>query len=186
MIFLRTREEDSKLMLWLSPFLAVFVMLIFGGIVLALLGLPILRGLSIFFIEPLSSWRGISELLLKSIPLALCGMGLAFGFKGGVWNIGAEGQLAVGALAASFVALLFYDMEGWYILPLVLLSGVWGGILWGMIPALLKIWSGASEILTSLMLAYVGGLPLRARGHGPLKEPDGDNFPVTSLFSDGA
>jgi simple sugar transport system permease protein len=186
MLILKPREEGSRLMLWLSPFFAVFVMWVFGGVMFWVLGLPVLEGLGVFFLDPLLSLRGWSELLLKAIPLALCGLGLSFGFRAGIWNIGAEGQLLMGALGGSVVALYFYEVEGFWVLVLVLLGGVLGGMLWGLIPALLKTWSGASEILTSLMLTYVAGLFLSAMVHGPLRDPDGYNFPESRLFSDSS
>ena len=186
MKILKERNEESKIMRWLSPFLAFGLMLAFGGVTFHILGVAAIEGMYVFFIEPLTTLRGWSECLLKTIPIALCAMGLAFCFRANLWNIGAEGQLLMGGIGASIVAIWFGESEGLHILPLVLLGGILGGVLWALIPALLRNLTNASEILTSLMLTYVAALLLRSLLYGPLKAPDSYNFPESSLFGDAA
>ena len=111
---------------------------------------------------------------------------LSLGFRAGVWNIGAEGQLVLGGIFGSIVALFFYEKTGFYIIPLILIAGIVGGMLWAGIVAFLRTKFNANEILTSLMLSYVASLLLNLLIHGPLKDPDGFNFPESRLFSDSA
>ncbi len=103
-----------------------------------------------------------------------------------MWNIGAEGQLVVGSIAASAVALYFYESGGAHILPLMVLAGALGGMLWAAIPALLKTRFNTNEILVSLMLVYVAQLLVSWLVHGPMMDPDGFNFPQSRLFDDPA
>ena len=92
-----------------------------------------------FFISPISNSYGVSELLLKASPLALIAIGLAFCFKNNLYNIGAEGQLTMGAIFGGGIGIYFHEVNGFWLLPLMIASGAIGGALWGMIPALLKI-----------------------------------------------
>jgi len=112
--------------------------------------------------------------------------GLAAGFRANVWNIGAEGQLTAGAIAAGGVALTFWGEEGWWILPLVCFAGLAGGMVWGAIPAFLRPRFGVNEILVSLMLTYVASLMLSMLVFGPWKDPEGYNFPQSRMFSEAA
>jgi simple sugar transport system permease protein len=134
----------------------------------------------------LNSLDGIAELFVKATPLVLIAVGLSFGFRANIWNIGAEGQLTLGALAGGGVALLFFNVDTPFLLPAMLVSGVLGGMAWAAIPAILKTRFGTNEILTSLMLTYIGLLVLGYLIHGPWKDPDGQNFPESRLFHDAA
>ncbi len=104
--------------------------------------------------------RGIAELPVKATPLVLIATGLAIGFRAGVWNIGAEGQFTIGALAGGSVALAVYPGGGFWLLPLMMLAGMLGGMAWAAIPAFLRTRFNANEILVSLMLSYVAVLLL--------------------------
>ncbi len=108
------------------------------------------------------------------------------GSGAGVWNIGAEGQFTVGALAGGSVALAFWEVDGAWLLPLMALGGILGGMAWAAIPAFLRTRFNANEILVSLMLTYVAVLLLSVLVHGPLRDPDGMNFPESRLFHDSA
>jgi simple sugar transport system permease protein len=113
-------------------------------------------------------------------------VGLAIGFRADVHNIGADGQLTVGAIAAGCVALYFDGVEAPWVLPLMLVAGALGGMAWAAIPALLRTRFNTSEILVSLMLVYVAYLLLSYLVHGPLRDPDGFNFPQSKMFGDSA
>jgi general nucleoside transport system permease protein len=162
--------------------MAVGLTLIGGAILFALLGKPPLQTLLMVFVEPLTSLRGIAELLVKATPLILIAIGLAAGFRGGIWNIGAEGQFTVGALSGGAVALAVYPETGPWLLPLMALGGILGGMAWAAIPALLRTRFNTNEILVSLMLTYVATLLLSSLIHGPLRDPQGFNFPESRLF----
>ena len=125
-------------------------------------------------------------MLLKATPLCLIAIGLSFCFKSNNWNIGAEGQLTFGGIVGGGVALLFYNHEGFYVLPLIILAGAIGGMIFAMIPAILKIYFNTNEILVSLMLVYVSKLLLDYLVVGPWSNPEGFNFPETRQFSDSA
>jgi simple sugar transport system permease protein len=150
------------------------------------LGQPAGAALYTFIIAPVSTFNGIAELGVKAAPLVLIGVGLAIGFRANVWNIGAEGQLILGAIFGGGIGLWAGDDTGFWILPAMILGGAVGGALWAAIPALLKTRFNASEILTSLMLTYVAQLLLIYLVVGPWKDPEGYGFPQTRLFGEGA
>lgn len=180
------RQTPSKTMVYLSPILALFLSMFAGIFLFLVMGVSPPAALYAFFIEPISTTYGLSELCVKATPLILIGVALSLGFKAGVWNIGAEGQLTIGGLCGGAVALFFYEQEGFYIIPLMLGAGILGGMAWAAIVAFLRVRFNANEILTSLMLSYVAGLFLNLMVHGPLKDPEGFNFPESRMFSDSA
>ncbi len=180
------RQTPSRYMVYLSPVLALLLSLLAGVFLFLIMGVSPIAALHAFFIEPVSTSYGISELGVKATPLILIGVALALGFKAGVWNIGAEGQLTLGGLCGGAVGLYFYNKTGFHILPLMLLAGILGGMAWASIVAFLRVKFNANEILTSLMLSYVAGLVLNLMVHGPLKDPDGFNFPESRILSESA
>ncbi len=182
MIRLIKRPEPSRVMVYLAPVIALVLTLLAGLLLFFLLGVPVGEALYAFFVEPISTRYGLAELGVKAAPLILIGAALSLGFRAQVWNIGAEGQLVAGAITGGAVALWFYEVEAWYVLPLMMLAGIAGGMAWASIPALLKTRFNASEILTSLMLTYIAGLLLSLLVHGALRDPDGFNFPESRLF----
>src|SRR5258708_13309078 len=121
-----------------SPLIAAAAMLATGFMMFALIGKAPVNALYVFFVQPLSSIYGWGELLLKATPLALCGLGLALGFSANVWNIGAEGQLTLGAICGGGVALFFSAELGRLAIPAILTAGILGGAPWAAIPAVLR------------------------------------------------
>jgi len=186
MLRLEPRAEPSAVMSYLSPLLAVVLMLIGGLILFTVLGKDPIEGFRIFFLNPVSDLYGIGELLLKATPLMLVAIGLAIGFRANVWNIGAEGQYIMGGVAASAVALYFQDSEGIHVLILMVIAGCIGGMLWASVPAFLKTRFNTNEILVSLMLVYVAQLAVSWLVHGPMMDPDGFNFPQSAMFEESA
>ncbi len=180
------RRETSRKLLYLTPFLAVVLTVITGFFLFAAMGTNPLLALYHFFVSPLLSLYGLSELLVKGAPLIMIGVGLAIGFRANVWNIGAEGQLTLGAIAGGGIGLAFWNETGFWILPLMCLAGIAGGMLYAAIPAFLKTRFDVNEILTSLMLTYVATLFLSTLVYGPWKDPEGFNFPQSRLFTDSA
>jgi simple sugar transport system permease protein len=183
---LEARPEPSRRMMLASPLIAAVAMLLTGSVLFSFLGQDPVQAFYVYFIEPLTTAYGIGEWLLKATPLVLCGVGLAIGFRASVWNIGADGQLTMGAIAGGCVALFLGDAGGVWLLPLMLLAGALGGMLWAAIPALLRIRFNTNEILTSLMLVYVAYLILSYLVRGPLRDPMGFNFPQSEMFVDAA
>ncbi|MEM7268292.1 MAG: ABC transporter permease [Pseudomonadota bacterium] len=183
---LEPRKEASNAMIWLTPVVAVALTIIVGMALFAALGKDPVETIRLIFVQPFLDPYSRSELLVKGTPLVLIAIGLSLGFRAGVWNIGAEGQFIIGALAGGAMGLAFYDVEGIWLLPLMAVAGAAGGFAWAMIPALLKIRFNANEILVSLMLVYVAELWLSVLVAGPLRDPDGFNFPESRLFHDSA
>lgn len=186
MHLLEPREHPSSLMKWMSPIIALIAMLIFGGFLFLILGIPPIQALYIFFVEPITTLYGWSELAVKAIPLILIGLGLAVGFKAKLFNIGAEGQLTMGAVFGGGIAIFCHDQVGGWVLPCMILMGAIGGAVWGAIPALLKTHFNAEETLTTLMLNYVAFFILMYLINGPWRDPNGMNFPQSIMFSDNA
>ena len=169
-------------MVYVSPLLALAATLICGIGAFELLGIEPLRALHAFFIEPVSSRYGLAELGVKATPLIVIALGLAVGFRANVWNIGAEGQLTVGAIVGGGLALQFHDSDSALLLPAMLAAGILGGMAWAALPAFLRTHFNANEILTSLMLSYVAVLLLSYLVHGPWRDPGGYNFPESRVF----
>ncbi len=185
MLRLEARPQPSKLMSLASPLLALALTVVIGVILFMLLGKDPLRGLQVFFVEPVKSLYALSELSIKATPLVLIALGLAVCFRSNVWNIGAEGQFITGALAAGWVAMQAGPDTAWLgrgIVVPILLAGVLGGMAWAAIVALLRDRFNANEILVSLMLVYVAEMLLSWLVYGPWKDPKGYNFPQTITF----
>ena len=186
MIKLVKRPEHSTTMVYLSPVIALLLTLLSGILLFSLMGVNPFKALHAFFVQPLMSSYGWAELGVKATPLILIGVALSIGFRAGVWNIGAEGQLTLGAICGGGVALWFYEVDSIFVLPLMIIAGIAGGMAWAAIPAFLRTRFNANEILTSLMLTYVATLFLSFLVHGPWRDPDGFNFPESRIFSDSA
>ncbi|MFL5259735.1 MAG: ABC transporter permease [Hyphomicrobiales bacterium] len=184
MLLLERRSERSRAMAYASPLLAVALTLLIGGVIFAIRGLDPLDALYVYFVEPVTTVWSLQELVVKAAPLVIIAVGLAVCFRAGVWNIGAEGQLTMGAIFGSAIPVLFTSWQSPLTLPLMLLLGMAGGMSWAAIPAFLKNRFGANEILTSLMLVYVAQLLLDWLVRGPWRDPHGYNFPKTVAFED--
>ena len=185
-IRLEQRAELSRGMTYGSPLIAVMLSLLSGMVMFTLLGVNAFDAIFTFFISPVSSLAGWAELFVKATPLVLIAVGLSFGFRANVWNIGAEGQLTIGALAGGGLALAFFEVDTPILLPAMMVAGILGGMAWAAIPALLRTRYNTNEILTSLMFVYIGLLVLSYLIYGPWKAPDSYNFPESRLFHDAA
>jgi len=185
---LEARPEPSRLALWSAPLLATAATLCVGFIVFTALGRNPVAAFDAFFIAPVATRYGIAELLLKASPLMLIGTGLAIGYRANVWNIGAEGQLTLGALAGGGIALAVgeADVPSALLLPAMFIAGALAGMLWAAIPALLRTRCNANEILTSLLLVYVATLLWSWLGHGPWRDPEGYNCPQSKIVAANA
>ena len=187
MVFLikvQLREDYSNLIFYLSPLVAVALTLFFGSFIFLILDLSPIESFKIFFISPISNSYGISELFVKATPLAIIALGLSYCFKNNIYNIGAEGQLTMGAIFGGGIGLLFNDSTSVFLLPLTILFGAIGGAFWATIPAILKTKFNTNEILTSLMLTYVALFILDYFVVGPWKDPAGYGLPKSMPFPD--
>ena len=183
MLKLEPRPQASRWWSYGSPLLALAITVLIGVALFVALGKDPVRGLQVFFWEPIKSPYALGELMVKATPLLLIALGLAVCFRSNVWNIGAEGQFVMGAIGAGGVALLAGPETGVWIMPVVLLAGVLGGMVWAGLVALLRDRFNANEILVSLMLVYVATLVLSYLVFGPWKDPMGYNFPQTKAFA---
>jgi len=179
---LEARPQPSKAWGYGSPLLALLLTVLIGIALFLALGKDPVRGLLVFFWEPIKSGYALGELVVKATPLLVIALGLAVCFRSNVWNIGAEGQYIIGAIAASGVALLAEKTTGgWIVVPIVL-AGIAGGMVWAGLTAFLRDKFNANEILVSLMLVYVAVQVLGYLVYGPWKDPLGYNFPQTKTF----
>ncbi|MBE7939569.1 MULTISPECIES: ABC transporter permease [Ramlibacter] len=182
MLRLEARPEASRAWSLGSPLLALLLTVVLGVLLFAALGKDPVRGLQVFFWEPIKSPYALGELAIKATPLLIIALGLAVCFRSNVWNIGAEGQYVIGAVCAAGIALLAgKDTSRWIVLA-ILLAGVAGGMAWAGLAAVLRDRFNANEILVSLMLVYVAEQVLFYMVFGPWKDPAGYNFPQSKTF----
>ncbi|MEE4667166.1 ABC transporter permease [Pseudomonas alliivorans] len=186
LLSLEPRGQQSRAMLWCSPLLAAVLTLACGSLLFIALGLDPWVTLHTLLIAPVSDLYGLSELMVKTLPILLCALGLAVAYQARIWNIGAEGQLLLGALAGSAVAVNIIEMESRWALVMVLLAGTLAGAAWAGVTAWLRTHFNANEILTSIMLNYIALNLLLYFVHGPLKDPAGMNFPESATFGDAS
>src|SRR5690349_4718097 len=182
-LVLERRAERSATIALVSPLIAIALTLATMSVLFALLGKNPIAALGVYFLDPLTDSYSLQELVVKATPLVMIGVGLSLCYLANVWNIGAEGQFLIGAVAGSWLAVKTHGTgAGHWVLPAMLALGALGGALYALIPAICKVRFGASEILTSLMLVYVADLFLDYLVRGPWRDPHGYNFPTTAEF----
>jgi general nucleoside transport system permease protein len=182
MLKLEARQKPSSVWSYASPLLALLLTVLIGVALFVAMGKDPVSGLRVFFWEPIRSAYALGELTVKATPLLLIALGLAVCFRSNVWNIGAEGQYVLGAIAASGVAMLAEPgTSRWIVVP-IMLAGVLGGMFWAGITAWLRDRFNTNEILVSLMLVYVAVQLLSYLVSGPWKDPQGYNFPQSKNF----
>jgi general nucleoside transport system permease protein len=177
------RAEPSRAMQVATPVGAVLLTMVIGAILFQALGYDGLRAVKEIFLTPILASYKWQDVATRAAPLILIGLGLSVSNSAKVWNIGAEGQYVIGALSGAGVALVTQNSDGFWIVPLMALAGIFGGMAWAAIPALLKTQFRVNEILSSLMLTYVALQVLNYFVTGPWKDPNGHNFPQTAPFT---
>ena len=182
-LVLEKRAEQSNPIALISPLIAIGLTIVTMSILFVILGKNPILALGVYFIDPLTDGYSLQEIAVKAAPLVMIAIGLSLCYLANVWNIGAEGQFLIGAVAGSWLAVKTQGTEaGHWVLPAMLLMGAAAGALYALIPAICKVRFGASEILTSLMLVYVADLFLDYLVRGPWRDPAGFNFPTTAEF----
>ena len=188
MISVRIHKRSAPLA-WRS-FLIIIGALAFSlavsAVMLVLQDKPPLTALGLLFTGAFGSIWALQDSLIKAIPIFLCSLGVAIAFRLQVWNIGAEGQYALGAIGATWVALRFPALPWYVLLPAMLGAAIVGGGAWGLIPALLKLHLRANEIIVTLMFNYLAALGLDYLVYGPWKDPVSFGFPMTVEFPPAA
>jgi len=176
----------SPLTTIITTTISILLALVFGGIFLAATGHNPLEVYRLMYEGAFGTPYALSETTVKAIPLILCSLGISIAFRMLLWNIGAEGQLYMGAMGATWVALTFPDAPAIILLPLMFVAGFVCGAVWALIPAIPRAFLNVNEIITTLMLNYVAILWVEYLIYGPWKDPEGFNFPLTRQFTEGA
>ena len=170
---------------WLIPIIAVFVALFVGGILIKLQGLDPIVAYRSLFKSAFGSLEGIGVTLAKATPLVLAGLAVAVGLRAGLFNIGAQGQLLSGALAAAWAGLAFDGLPGFIHIPVALIVGAFFGSLVAAISGLLKAYRGVHEVITTIMLNSIVMAVADYLASGRLREP-GQFLTRTSEISEEA
>lgn len=179
------RLEPSRFAAFAVPVVSIVLALVMGGILLVAAGANPIETYKAMFDGAFGSGYARSETLVKAIPLMLTGLAVSIAFRMLFWNIGAEGQLAMGAIATAWVplfALRDSSLPAGVLLVLMGVAAFVAGALWGLIPAVLKAFLRVNEIITTLMLNYVAILMLDYLYIGPWKDKEGFGFPGTASF----
>jgi len=178
-------KERPILAAILSPVLAVLVAFGIGAILITIAGANPLVAYQALFVGAFGSLHGFGETLAKTTPLLIIGLGLAVAFKSRMFNIGAPGQLYMGALAATVVGLTFTGLPAVLLIPLMMATGFLGGAAFGAIPALLKVKFEVHEIICTVLLNYIALFFVNYLVEGPMKEP-GAYVAATSMLPSSA
>ncbi|AUX47727.1 sugar ABC transporter permease [Sorangium cellulosum] len=189
----RLREELTRLLHALRlPVLSVFTAMVVGGVLIALSGGNPLEAYAGMAEGAFGSPRAVSETFVWSTPYILAGLSVTLAFRGGLFNIGAEGQLALGALAAAWAGhflprLLGVGLPALLHVPATLLAGALAGGLWGAAPGWIKARSGGHEVISTIMLNYVALNAVSFLLNGPMKDASpGNVLSRTPLIDEGA
>jgi len=186
-IVFEKRLTRSRWAAVLVPICSVILALGVGALILIIFGINPLRAYQVMLQGSLGSGYAVSETLVKAIPLMLTGLGISIAFRMLFWNIGAEGQLAMGGIAAAYVALFLSDrLPPLLVIPTMFVLAALAGALWGLIPAVLKAAIGVNEILTTLMMNYIAILLVEYLYLGPWRDPEGYGFPGSAPFPEVA
>lgn len=183
---LQKRDEPWN---WGAPFIIVGALILSFGIsalLLELQGKSAVQGLLMLWQGSFGASWALEDALLKSIPIFLCALGVATAFRMQVWNIGAEGQFALGSIGATWAALTFPDLPGVLLMPLMFVCAAFFGAVWAYIPAILRLKLQVNEIISTLMLNYIAILILEYLVFGAWKDPASFGFPVTPEFTPSA
>lgn len=143
-----------------------------GAIILAAVGADIFKAYLVILTEPLKDLIGITEIVVRAIPLSIIALGIAIAFRSGILNIGAEGQMMMGILASSAVAIALPGLPKYLLIPLAVLAGAAGGAIWGGIAGVLKARLGVNEILSTVMLNYIAAQFYTFLLRGPMMDPE--------------
>jgi len=185
-LVLEKRGHFSQSAALLVPVISIICALFGGSLFLLATGYDPVEIYVTMLSGAFGSAYGLSETVVKAIPLMLCGLAVSVAFRMQLWNIGAEGQLYMGAVAASWVALFHGEGSRLGVLALMFLAAAIAGGIWGLIPAIPRALFKVNETITTLMLNYVAILYSNYLVYGPWKDPKGMNFPLSAVFPESA
>jgi len=179
------RPDPSGGVVVLVSLLAIVAALAVAAGLFKAYGVSPVRAYQLIVHGALGTPLGLTETVRRAIPLLLCGVGLTIAFRAVFWNIGAEGQLLLGAIAAAGVA-LFSGLPDSLLIPAMFLAGFLAGAAWGLVPAILKAKLGLNDVITTLMMNYVAMYLVEWLIHGPWKGTQMRGFAYTDKFPDAA
>jgi len=169
-------RETLRWLGWLAIALAVYTLLLLAY------GKNPIQAYSDILSSTLGSWYGISEVLVKMIPIVLCALAVAIPARVGLVNVGAEGQLFIGALGATWGALTFASLPAWLLLPLSAVLGFAAAGAWAGICGLLRARGWLNEVFSTMLLNYLAVLVVDYLIFGPWRDPTSSNYPQSRLF----
>lgn len=169
--FALEQELTQRVIRFATPLISIVIGMIIGSVLIALAGESPVAAFGAMFRGAFGSQRQIGETLLRTTPLIFTGLAVAYGFKAGLFNIGAEGQLFLGGLAAAFLGVQLASLPPLLSVPLILLGAMVAGAAWAFLPALMKAKIGAHEVITTMMFSYIGRYLVSWLVTGPLKAP---------------
>ena len=167
------------------PFISVFLALLVGSVLLIFIKVNPFVAYKYLIFGNFTNIYNLAEVFVKATPIILTGLAFTFAFKTGLFNIGAEGQMFVGAIAAVFIGLKTGHMSPFITIPLCLFAAMLAGAIWGIIPGILKGVFGSSEIIVTIMFNYVALFLVSYVVDGPLRESSGF-YPQTDLIGKNA
>ena len=168
------RFERANAPVWLRPLLplaAVVITFLLTATLVVMVDANPLEAYYYFLVNPLSSRVSAIEVLVKATPLLLTGAAVTFAFVAGYWNIGAEGQLLAGATAATAIGIQMHGVSPWIAIPLMGIGSFAAGMLWALVPALMRVRLAIDEVVTTLLLNSVALFIVSALLNGPWRNP---------------
>ena len=186
MIRFDPRSNPGPLLVYGVPVLAATIAILLAAIPLALAGAPIIEAYGLMITGAFGSVFSTSEMLTRATPLILTGLAAAIAFRAKLWNIGAEGQLYMGAMAAVAVGSGVIDGPSWVMIPLVIIAGMIAGAVMLIGPTLLKTRLGVDEVVTTLLLNFIVLLFVQMMLEGALKDPMSMGWPQSEPIIDSA
>jgi simple sugar transport system permease protein len=168
------------------PVLSVIIAIFISGIIIWAVGFDPVTAMSALLKGAFGGPRQIGETLMRSTPLMFTGLAVAYGFRAGLFNIGAEGQLFMGGLAAAFLGIAMAGLPWLIVVPTIIVAGAAIGAAWAFIPAILKARVGAHEVITTMMFSYIARYFVSWVVTGPLKAegqvPQTESLPPESIL----
>jgi simple sugar transport system permease protein len=178
------RLETPRIFFMMIPLASILASLFFVGILLLAIKVNPIEAYSVMLSRAFGTKFGLTELFVKSAPIILTGLAVSIPLRAGLWNIGAEGQLYMGAFAASWIALFLPISMA--VLPLMVLFGILAGMAWAFVPGILRAKFNLNEIISTLLLNYVAIYWVEYLVYGPMRGKEVYNFPYSDLFPDYA
>ena len=180
------REISSPLFRLLTPIVSIAIALFVAGFLLLASGVNPLEAYREIIYESVGSLYGLSETLVKTTPLIFAGLGVSLAFRMQIWNIGAEGQIYMGAMGASGIALFSGIDNHWLMLTVMFAAAFLCGGCWAGVAGFLRARWKVNEVIVTLLMNYIAILLVDYLVYGPWKDPKGFNFPLTAQFADTA